>query len=92
MLAGTSLVSGLTLPTLVGGSAKPVMVMNKGVDSRVENLQFNKALFRMYKTSALKAKIIYDKIKAGTIPPSLFPSWMAQNQCALGGTPRECAT
>jgi hypothetical protein len=63
------LVSGLALPTLVGGLAEPVAVMNKGVDLRVENLLFNEALFRMYKTSVLKAKIICDKIKAGAIPP-----------------------
>jgi hypothetical protein len=39
------------------------------VDSWVKNLQFDEALFGMYKTSALKAKIIHDKIKAGTIHP-----------------------
>jgi hypothetical protein len=68
-LVGTSLISGLTLSTLVGGSAKPVMVTNKGVDLRVKNLRFDEVLFGTYKTSALKAKIICDEIKAGTIPP-----------------------
>ncbi len=43
--------------------------MGKGVDSCIENTNFNEMLFGTYKTSALKAKAIRDKIKAGTIPP-----------------------
>jgi hypothetical protein len=67
--AGSS-VSGLTLPTYMGGAAKAgATAMGKGVDSCIENTNFNEMLFGTYKTSALKAKAIRDKIKAGTIPP-----------------------
>jgi hypothetical protein len=63
-------VSGLTLPTSMGGAAKAgATAAGKGVDSCVENTNFSKMLFGMYKTSALKAKAIRDKIKARTIPP-----------------------
>jgi hypothetical protein len=69
MLAGLS-VSGLTLPTSMGGAAKAgATAAGKGVDSRAKNTNFNKTLFGTYKTSALKAKAIRDKIKAGTILP-----------------------
>ncbi len=67
---GTSLghsVSGLTAPTSVTGTGKLTVV--KGVDSQVENPHFNEPLFGMYKTSALKAKAIRDRIKNGKIPP-----------------------
>jgi hypothetical protein len=67
--AGLS-VSGLTLPTSMGGAAKAgATAMGKRVDSHVENTNFNKTLFGTYKTSALKAKAIRDKIKAETILP-----------------------
>ena len=36
---------------------------------RVTNEEFNEALFRSYKTSAVKAKTVRDRVKAGTIPP-----------------------
>jgi hypothetical protein len=68
-LAGLS-VSGLTLPMSMGGAAKVgATATGKGVDSRVKNTNFNKPLFGTYKTSALKAKAIREKIKAGTILP-----------------------
>jgi hypothetical protein len=67
-LVGSS-VNGLTLPTSMGGVAKAgATATGKGVDSCIENTTFNKTLFGTYKTSALKAKAIRDKIKAGTIP------------------------
>jgi hypothetical protein len=44
----------------------------KGIDSRVKNAHFNEALFGTYKTSALKANAIQDKIKGGTIPTLPF--------------------
>jgi hypothetical protein len=56
----------------MGGAAKAdATAMGNGVDSRVENTNFNKTLFGTCKTSTLKAKAIRDKIKAGTIPPLL---------------------
>ncbi len=68
MLAGLS-VSGLTLPMSMGGAAKAgATAAGKVVDSRIKNTNFNKTLFGTYKTSALKAKAIRDKIKVGTIP------------------------
>jgi hypothetical protein len=67
--AGSS-VSGLTLPTSMGGTAKAgATAAGKGVESCVENTNFNETLFGTYKTSALKAKAIRDKIKVGTILP-----------------------
>ncbi len=63
-------VSGLTLPTSVGGAAKAgATAAGKEVDSCIENTNFNEMLFGTYKTIALKAKAIRDKIKAGMIPP-----------------------
>ncbi len=68
-LAGSS-VSGLTLPMSMGGAAKAgATAVGKGVDSCIENTNFNEMLFGTYKTSALKAKAIRDKIKVGMIPP-----------------------
>jgi hypothetical protein len=69
-----STVSGLTLPSGVGGGSKAgaTAASGKGVDSRVKNEAFNEGLFGAYKTSALKSKAIRDKIKAGTIPALPF--------------------
>jgi hypothetical protein len=51
-----STVSSLMLPSTGGNSEKPPPAASgKGVDSRVENLHFNDALFGTYKTSALKS-------------------------------------
>jgi hypothetical protein len=68
-LAGLS-VSGLTLPTSMGGAEKAgATAAGKGVYSCIENTNFDKTLFGTYKASALKAKTIRNKIKAGMIPP-----------------------
>jgi hypothetical protein len=64
-----STVSGVKLPTAVyGGPLSSAPAAEKGASSRVENAHFNEALFGSYKTSALKAKAIRDRVKAGTIP------------------------
>jgi uncharacterized low-complexity protein len=64
-----STMSGVTLPTtMTGGPSSSAPTAKKRASSRVENTQFNEALFGSYKTSALKAKAIRDKVKAGTIP------------------------
>jgi hypothetical protein len=64
-----STMSGVTLPTtMMGGPSSSAPTAKKRASSRVENTQFNEALFGSYKTSALKAKAIRDKVKAGTIP------------------------
>ncbi len=72
-LTSGSTMSGVTLPTTVGGgTSSTATTAEKSVSSRVENAQFNEALIGSYKTSALKAKAIRDKIKAGTIPSLPF--------------------
>lgn len=75
-LAGSSasVSSGLTAPSLAtapGGSANGTVAVTqkKGEDTRVENPDFNGDLFGTYKTSALKAKSIRDRVKSGAIPP-----------------------
>jgi hypothetical protein len=66
-------VSGVTFPTKVGGgTSSTATTAEKGISLHVKNAQFNKALFGSYKASALKAKAIRDKIKAGTIPSLPF--------------------
>ncbi len=67
--AKESTVSGLTLPSGVGGDRKANAPASagKGIDFRIENDGFNGNLFGAYKISALKSKAIWGKIKAGTI-------------------------
>lgn len=59
---------GSSVSSLTNASAPATPATVKGADTRVQNETFNEGLFGTYKTSALKAKAIRDKIKAGTIP------------------------
>ncbi len=70
---------------LRGSSSKPpLMPAGKGIDSHVKNLHFNDALFGNYKTSALIAKAIWDKIKAGSIPTLLVSKWDGTKPLVFG--------
>ena len=72
-LSATSTTAGLTITSVTFPSQTSLpptaAVTTTGASSRVTNEKFNEALFGLYKTNALKAKSVRDKVKAGTIPP-----------------------
>ncbi|KAL3817629.1 hypothetical protein ACHAXA_011717 [Cyclostephanos tholiformis] len=63
-----STISGVTFPSQTNPPPADAGITT-GASSRVTNEKFNEALFRLYKTNAIKAKTVRDKVKAGTIPP-----------------------
>jgi hypothetical protein len=63
-----STISSVTFPS-PASPPLPAAATVSSASSRVTNEKFNEALFGSYKTNALKAKAVRDKVKAGTIPP-----------------------
>ena len=63
-----STISGVTFPSQTNPPPADAGITT-GASSCVTNEKFNEALFRLYKTNAIKAKTVRDKVKAGTIPP-----------------------
>ncbi|KAL3808781.1 hypothetical protein ACHAXA_011404 [Cyclostephanos tholiformis] len=64
-----STISGVTFPSQPTSTSNDAGPTATGASSRVTNEGFNEALFGSYKTSAVKAKTVRDRVKAGTIPP-----------------------
>ncbi|KAL3816142.1 hypothetical protein ACHAXA_001629 [Cyclostephanos tholiformis] len=81
-----STISGVTFPSQPTSTPADAGAPATGASSRVTNEGFNEALFGSYKTSAVKAKTVRDRVKAApSSPPATSP---ARKRAAVTDVPK----